>query len=174
MAEMPPPRDPIEALGEAYELLLEKATEEAKKLKDKTGPALHQIIDASSEALSEMTELSREQADKVREYLKRDLTEAARYMDDTGKDFRDWLAIDTQLVESYLLDRMIQAADWTTVELMKLKQNAQAAEYHTGEICGPGVLICDACGEQLHFHKAGHIPPCPKCKATVFHRMNCE
>ncbi len=44
------------------------------------------------------------------------------------------------------------------------------AHPHTGEIIGAGTLVCDQCGEKLHFHKAGKIPPCPKCHGTTFHR----
>ena len=62
----------------------------------------------------------------------------------------------------------------TSIELAKLKDMAEHAEYHTGEITVPGVLICDHCGEQLHFKEAGHIPPCAKCNETRFHRLLCE
>ncbi|MDH5473011.1 MAG: zinc ribbon-containing protein [Gammaproteobacteria bacterium] len=174
MTKLPPARDPIEALGQAYELLLEKALEDARKLKEKTGPALHKIIDISSEKLSELGELTEIEAEKVSQYLKRDLIEAATYMASTGDDFKKWLAIDTDIIEGFLLDRFKQAADQTTVELQKLKAEAANAEYHTGEITGPGVLSCDKCGEQLHFNNAGHIPPCPKCRTTNFHRLFCH
>lgn len=174
MSKLPTPRDPIEALGEAYELLLEKAIEEARNVKEKTGPVLHKIIDTTSQKLSEIGELTEEEAEKVSDYLKRDLKEAASYMNETGEDFRKWLAIDTEMMEDYLLNRMIQAADQTTVELLKLKAAGESAQYHTGEITGPGVLMCDECGENIHFHKAGRIPPCPKCKATAFHRLFCR
>jgi rubrerythrin len=173
MAKLPPPRDPIEALGEAYELLLEKTIEEARKVRDKGGPLLHKIIDQTSENLSALGELSEEQASKVSAYLKRDLEQAAGYMQKTGEDFKKWLAIDTAIVENYLFDRFREAADQTRIELARFKQTAENAEYHSGEVTGPGILICDGCGEQLHFEKAGHIPPCPKCKHSHFHRLHC-
>ncbi|MDH5766794.1 MAG: zinc ribbon-containing protein [Gammaproteobacteria bacterium] len=174
MSQLPPPRDPIEVLGTAYELLLEKALDEAHRLKDKTGPVLHKIIDASSERLSELGELTEIEAEKISRYLKRDLIEAASYISETGDDLKKWLAIDTDIIEDYLLEQLQKAADQTTVQLNQLKTSAENAEYHTGEICGPGVLICDQCGKQLHFHRAGHIPPCPKCKNSIFHRLHCH
>ena len=173
MGKLPPARDPIEVLGEAYELLLEKSLEEAKKIKQKSAPTLHKLIEESSEKLSELGELTEEQAEKVSDYLKRDLNEAATYMQKTGEDFKKWLGIDLAMIEDYLFNQFKEAADQTTIELMKFKQSAETAEYHTGEIIGPGVLLCDHCGEQLHFHQAGHIPPCPKCKHSVFHRLHC-
>jgi len=173
MAKLTPPHDPIEALGEAYELLLEKALEKARKAKAVSGPALHKIIDETSESLSALGELSDEEAAKLSTYLKRDLQQAAGYMEKTGSEFKKWLAIDTAMIEDYLFERFKQAADQTKIELTQLRQVAENAEYHSGEISGPGILICDSCGEQLHFHKAGRIPPCPKCKHGHFHRLHC-
>ncbi|MDH5484055.1 MAG: zinc ribbon-containing protein [Gammaproteobacteria bacterium] len=167
-------RFPTEGMGEAYERLLKLTMEEARQLKQKTGPVLHKLIDDTSEKLSELGELTEEEAVKISDYLKRDLREAANYMVKSGSDFKKWLAIDTAIIEDFLLDQFKQAADQTRVELAKLKVVAESAEYHTGEITGPGVLTCDDCGEHLHFHKAGHIPPCAKCRHTHFHRLFCE
>lgn len=163
-----------DGMSEAYEKLLTLSIKEAKLLKEKTGPALHKIIDDISLRASDFGELSSAELKKVSDYLKRDLSEAASYMAKNNAEFKEWLALDTELIEDYLLDQFSSAADQTTVELNKLKATAATAEYHTGEITGPGVLSCDACGEQLHFDKAGHIPPCPKCKETRFHRLLCQ
>jgi len=165
---------PTEGMSEAYEKLLKLSMKEFKLLKAKTGPALHKLIDKSSETLSELEEVSKEEAEKISGYLKRDLKEAAAYMAETGEDFQKWLAIDTNIIENYLYEQFKQAADQTTVELAQLKAAAENAQYHTGEIIGPGVLVCDVCGENLHFHKAGHIPPCAKCQGTYFHRLFCR
>ncbi|MEJ2362082.1 MAG: zinc ribbon-containing protein [Gammaproteobacteria bacterium] len=172
MSKVPSDRDPIEALGEAYETLLEKSLEEARTAKAKTGPALHKFIDEIAEKSSDINELAGEKTIKIGQYLKRDLIAAASYLDKTGNALKDWLGFDLALLEDRLRDDFSKAADQTTIELLKLKQQAAAAPYHTGEISGPGTLICDSCGEVLHFHKAGHIPPCPKCQATTFHRQS--
>jgi polyhydroxyalkanoate synthesis regulator phasin len=174
MSKHSPTRFPTEGMGEAYEKLLFFAMKEARLLKEKTGPVLHRIIDTSSDKLSELGELTEEEAEKVSTYLKRDLKEAAVYMTETGDDFKKWLALETEIIEDYLLEHFKEAADQTTIELSKLKQAGENAEYHTGELTGPGVLTCDACGEQLHFKKAGHIPPCAKCHKTRFHRLFCR
>jgi hypothetical protein len=170
MTKLKPPHDPIEALGEAYELLLDKAIEEAEATKAKTGPALHHLIDELADKSSEVNELASEEAEKLGKYLKRDLLDAASYLEKSGRELKDWLGFDLALIEDRLRDNFIRAADQTTIELLKLKQEAELAGYHTGEIAGPGTLVCDKCGEKLHFHKAGHIPPCPKCQATRYHR----
>ncbi|MBI3773498.1 MAG: hypothetical protein HY272_12460 [Gammaproteobacteria bacterium] len=47
---------------------------------------------------------------------------------------------------------------------------AEHEEYHTGEITGPGTLICEGCGEHVQFHHPGLIPPCPKCGGRDYQR----
>lgn len=174
MSKKTPAAFPTEGMSEAYEKLLKLSMKEFKLMEAKTGPLLHKIIDKTSEALSELDELTKEESEKISTYLKRDLKEAASYMAESGDDFQKWLAIDADIIENYLYEHLKQAADQTTVELAQLKADAENAPYHTGEITGPGVLICDVCGEHLHFHKAGHIPPCAKCKGTYFHRLICR
>ena len=163
--------EPTKNMVDAYEKLLKFTMDEVKLLEEKTGPALHKLIDSSSKKIHEFGEISEEEAEKVSGYLKRDLAEAARFMNETGDDLKKWLALDTEIIEDYILDLFKQAADQTTVELDQIKFAAETAEYHTGEISGPGVLVCDECGENLHYEKPGHIPPCPKCKGTRFHRL---
>lgn len=170
MKDLQPPHDPIEAMGEAYERLLETALDDLHKAEDKSGPALHRLIDKAREKLLAAEEFSEEELEKVGDYLKRDLIDAAEYLSETGSDFATWLGFDIELIEDRLKEMFSQAADQTTVELLQLKQQAEHAPYHTGQITGPGTLVCDSCGEKLHFHRVSRIPPCPKCKGTSFHR----
>lgn len=174
MKELPPPRDPIEALGEAYELLLEKSLDGAHKARTKGSLALHHFIDHAQKDVVALHKLSKEESDKLAQYLKRDLIDAANYLDKTGKELKDWFDFDVALIKDRLLEMFLQAADQTTKTLLELKYQAETSEYHTGEITGPGTLLCDHCQEKLHFHKPGHIPPCPKCRGTRFHRESIE
>jgi len=163
--------DPVDIIGEAYERMFERVMEDFRKAKEKTAPVLHRLIDEAKEKTSELEELTREEAEKLGEALKRDLADAGEYLAETGGDLKNWLGFETRLIEDRLLDLLLQATDKTTLELLKFKETAaRRSTYHTGGITGPGTLICDACGEKLHFTRAGHIPPCPKCHATGFHR----
>lgn len=170
MKDLPNPKDPAELMGQAYERMLESATEDAGKIEKKTGPELHRLIDKARQKISDLGELTTEEIDQVSEYLKRDLRDAASFIADTDEEFRTWLGFDLSLIGERMLELFSQAADQTTIELKQLQERAEQAGYHTGEITGPGMLVCDKCTEELHFYKPGHIPPCPKCHATVFHR----
>jgi len=163
--------DPIDILGSIYEKMYESAASELEKAEHKSAPLLHQLIEEAKEKLSEAEEVTREDLDKVGQYLERDMNDAAQYLSETGAELKDWLGFETALIESEFLYQMLKTADPTTLELLKLKEQAAAAGYHTGEITGPGTLVCDKCGEKIHFYRAGKIPPCPKCHGTSFHRL---
>ena len=163
--------DPVDMVGEAYERMLERAMADARKAGEHTAPALHRLIDTARDKAIELEELSREEAERIAAYLKRDLTDAGEFLADTGDELKHWLGFETRLIENQLLDLFMSAADKTTVELLDLKEQArQASSYHAGEVTGPGTLQCDACGAKQHFHKPRRISPCPDCHATVFHR----
>ena len=85
------------------------------------------------------------------------------------------IAVAIEQTKGAVIHALLETADKTTLALLRMKKNAhQPYDYHTGEIAGFGTLICDECGEKLHFHKAGHIPPCPKCHKTSFHRIQID
>ena len=163
--------DPIDALGAAYEKMYERAAENLHSTEKKSAQLLHKLIDEAKNKAVELKELSEDDAAKLADWLKRDLDDTVNYLSETGLELKDWLGFETTLLESAVLDLMLKAADKTTVELLTMKDYArQPHAYHTGEITGPGTLVCDQCSEKLHFHRAGKIPPCPKCHATTFHR----
>jgi hypothetical protein len=167
----PQQHDPHDSLGKAYEKMFERAIEKFHGAEEKTAHLLHQLIDEARDKAIELKEVSEEEAGKLTIYLKRDLNDTAIFLSKTGHELEDWLGFETKLIESSILDQLLKAADKTTLELLKMKENAEkASSYHTGEITGPSTLACDQCGEHLHFRRAGKIPPCPKCHATRFHR----
>ena len=155
----------------AYNRMLERAREFLDQAGEGLKPKLQEAVEAAIEKTSELGELTREEAEKIGEYLKRDLESAAGYLaSDEAKELKDWLRMDLDLIEARILDALSLLVDPTEVELAMWAEQARLAEWHTGEITGPGTLVCVNCGEELHFHKTGHIPPCPKCKGTVFRR----
>ena len=167
------PNDPLDILGVAYETMLERSATEFRKLEKKTGPALHSLIDNAKAKAVELGEVTEDEAAHLAEYLKRDLSDASFYISEHGRELKDWLGFEDSLIAAELLDVFLQAADPTTVEMNELKLELAAQSiYKTGEVTGPGALACDECGEVLHFHKAGRIPPCPKCHKTSYHRQS--
>lgn len=164
-----------ERLAEAYDKMLARVRARVDEMEKDARPMLHHAIENAKETATELEELSREEAEKIGNYLRRDLEHAADFLSRSGKDLGGWLRFDTELTERTLAEMMLQVADRTGVELAEFTVRAEVmAEWHTGEISGIGTLECKSCGEELHFHRTGHIPPCPKCHGTTFRRISDE
>ncbi|RMG35789.1 MAG: hypothetical protein D6720_06370 [Gammaproteobacteria bacterium] len=173
MSDQKAPRDPVEVLGQAYEKLFETVAEEWKKVEEKTEPVLHELILKAKEKLLAAEEITEEQGERLAEYLERDLQDMGRHLAEEGRELKDWLGFETALLEDYFADLLLSVADKTEVEWLKLKlQSTERPTYHTGEVAMPGTFECVKCGERIHLHKAGHIPPCPKCHHTEFKRLS--
>lgn len=160
-----------EKLISAYHRMLEQTQSAFKETLQDTAPQLKKLIDNAVETSIEIGELTKEEAHKIGEYLRRDLQDATEYMHTSNKELKDWFRFDLELVEDRLLEMFSLMSDPTRIALDNLAQTADMAEWHTGEITGPGTLRCDDCDHDLHFHQVGHIPPCPNCHATKFHRI---
>jgi NADH pyrophosphatase NudC (nudix superfamily) len=171
---MAPGQQPFgsDRLVEAYNRMVERIHDTLKQTGEEALPVLQKQIEHARETAVELGELTREEAHKIGEYLRRDTEEAAHYLAETRQDFRDWFRFDLQLVEQRFLQMFELMVDHTRRELDRLADRARGIqELHTGEVAGPGTLYCAGCGGDLHFHKTGRIPPCPKCHATLFRRL---
>jgi len=155
----------------SYEHMLNRAKELLSDAKRDIAPKLENILELAKDKASELGELSAEELDKISNYLRRDVYDAANFVAKDRGELKDWLRFDIEQVEERILESLSHLVDPTQVDLADFKEQAERfGEWHTGEITGPGTLICSNCSEELHFHKTGHIPPCPKCKGSIYHR----
>jgi hypothetical protein len=152
----------------AYHQMMMRVKETLQQSKTKT---LRQHIEAAQDKAVELEEISREEAERIGDYLKRDLEDAALHIVTTKQALADWMRFDLALIEARLLDMFSLMVDQTTIELNNLAERArQATEWCSGEITGPGTLYCDSCRKAIHFHHPDYIPVCPNCGATLFKR----
>ncbi|MGD8741958.1 MAG: zinc ribbon-containing protein [Granulosicoccaceae bacterium] len=162
-----------ERLVNAYNHMLNTLHRLVSKTGKQTGPVIEKGLQEAREAMSELDELGREDLEKVSNFLRRDIESAGEWLGEHGHELKDWARFDLALAEQQLLSAFSNVADRTTFELKQLEMRAaMRGEWHTGEITTIGTLTCTECGEELHFHHTGHIPPCPKCKGTRFTRSS--
>ena len=158
MTQNTPPND---KLAQAYDKLLDIMKKAWQDTEDHALPPLKERLDQAVEKLTTLGEVTREEAENVAEFLS-----------ESGNSLKDLFKFDLEFVEVKVAEMFAQMADTTRMELEKLAERArQVGEWRTGEITGIGVLQCKECGEQLHFEKTGHIPPCPKCHGTVYKKV---
>tara|TARA_R110002096_G_scaffold110035_14_gene240558 strand:+ start:5623 stop:6144 length:522 start_codon:yes stop_codon:yes gene_type:complete len=157
----------------AYDQMMERIHRTVEHAEKQTLPNLEEQLKKAQEKAVELGELTRDEAEKVASYLKRDLDDVSVYLRDTQAEFSEWLSFESTLVESKIGDWLSLVADKTKLEWTKLNLQAIRAKlYHSGEVTGPGTLQCTACEQSLNFKKTGHIPPCPKCHKTEFKRRS--
>jgi len=163
-----------EKLLHAYNQMMHRVKQTLKQAEEAAKPRLRQAVDAAEEKAVELGELTREEAIEIGEYLRRDLQDAGKYLaSDEAQELKDWLLIDLELIENKLLEMFLSVADQAKLDMLAFEEElAEASAYRTGQITGPGTLVCTDCGELLHFHAPGHIPPCPKCHGSNFSRTN--
>lgn len=159
-------------LEHAYDTMVERV----RSSLDQAGNGIDTVQKALSSARDtavELGELSRDEAERVAAWVRRDLHDAGEYLSRTGHELSDWLHMDLELLEHAFLDLIGKAADRTQLDMLKFQeQTLRASEYQTGEVTGPGTLQCRQCGEELNFERPGHIPPCPRCHSTTFERKS--
>lgn len=169
------PRDPYEDLSKAYEMMYQYVASNFHKSQEKTAPLVQQLIEEAKQKVQEIEQVSEEDRIKLSNWLKRDLDEAMYYLSAADYEIKDWLGFESSLIKTEIIESLQELADKAGDELRQMKDSLHKPyDYHTGEVMGFGTLVCDACGEKLHFHKAGKIPPCPRCHATSFHRKQLD
>lgn len=159
-------------LVNAYKNMVEHLRHLVDKAQDVKPEMLHALENAKEKAV-ELGELTKEEAEKISDYIIRDLHDAADFVEENRAEFNDWISLEVDLIEDKILDLLPPLIDETRLALDQLKHRAETmGEWHTGEIVSPGIFECKSCSKKLEMHKTGHIPPCPACKATVFKRVS--
>lgn len=165
--------NPTEKHIHAYDRMLERVRAFMDEAEEEFTPKIQYAIDSAKEKASELGELTREEAEKIGNYLQRDLKDAADYLAGEGEELGDWLRFDVELVEDRLAELLGQVVDTTKIELQQLAERAKQENiWNTGEITGPGTLTCINCGHTISVHSTHEIPECPKCKGTMFQRRD--
>ncbi len=160
-------------LPSAYRQMLERARAAFGQAEHGAGRRLQDWIAEAKDRAVALGELSREEAERVGDYLRRDLVDAAEYLTQTGGELRDWLRFDLALVEDRLRELFAGMVDETRLELARIAEAARAADVlRTGEVTGFGTLRCIECGLEVEFKEPAGIPPCPRCGAGRFLRVS--
>ncbi len=158
-------------LVDTYEKIAERARQIFSESSEKTLASLEAAIEKAREGLVKAGEVSQSESHRVKEYLRRDLEQGAKYFDSfkeqageklqPGRVRAGFLDLTSTLAHSasHLFDRLAEWADST-------------ASFQTGQLTAPGTLKCRNCDKEMNFKKTGHIPPCPKCKKTDFRRIS--
>jgi Zn finger protein HypA/HybF involved in hydrogenase expression len=146
--------------------LYEKLASRTADLLEEGKKTFDEALKRAKEELAAAGDFSREQADRLGEYVRRDLRQNADKARDAVKK-----AVEPQRLAAGVqsaFSRILTSAAETLSELAQ--RSEKSLEYKTGEITSPGTLTCKGCDAEMHMTKTSRIPPCPKCHKTIFRK----
>ena len=153
-----------------YEKLANRSKELIGEAKEITSGTIDAAIDKAKEEMVAAGDFSKEKGEKLKTFMLRDLKIAQKYAVQAGDAAKEALephrvAVGLQNTLATILETVGETLDeWG-------KKLESQLNFKTGEITTPGTLKCKGCGADIKLHDPGHIPPCPKCKGTEFHKV---
>jgi len=162
-----------EILLEQYDAFAEKFKALYIAGKGRGKESMEQAMEKAHAELSNLGEFSAAQGESMKKYLAKDLEqtiidaqELRTTIHDEAKD-----KLQPSRLRAGALSSLAFVLEHTTDMLHTLKdKTVDAITYSTGEITSAGSLTCQNCNFKMHLTKTGHIPPCPKCSGTLFHK----
>ncbi|MCW9047699.1 MAG: zinc ribbon-containing protein [Gammaproteobacteria bacterium] len=165
------------SLVEAYNQMMLRVRDSIDNAEANAMPTLQKAIEQAKDQAIHLGEVSLEEAEEIGNYIKRDINDAAEYLMETSHEFSEWLMLDIDIIEQKVLELFLSVADKTRIELEQLSQAAcnissesANSQYRSGEITGPGSLICTSCEQMIQFNTTDRIPDCEQCGGDVFKR----
>lgn len=149
--------------------LYEKIIARTEELLGSGRKNLDDALKRAGDDLSSAGNFTREQAEKISDFVKRDIQHAIDSADkgrETVKEAVDpkRVAVGAHSLFSKILSNTAETlSGWA-------KKSEQHLEFKTGEVTSPGALTCKNCGEAIHMKKTAKIPPCPKCHQTIYRK----
>ena len=147
-----------------------------QKLADRTAEILQESRKTIDEALKKAGEeitaggdFTREQADKIGAFIRRDLSEVGRKL----KQSRDTVitAAEPHRLAAGVQSGMAKLLNMAADVLSEIANRSEKVlEFHTGEVTSPGTLTCKACEKEMRLKSTVRIPPCPSCHKTLFRK----
>ncbi|RMF19435.1 MAG: metalloendopeptidase [Gammaproteobacteria bacterium] len=157
----------------AYRSVLARLETRLADIEVRTWETVQAEIEEAVELEQAASDLTREEWDVIKGYLKRDLKAVFDYLKDAGKGFKEWLATDAAYLKEEILEWVEKAADPAKVEWerLNLQLHHDDSTYVTGELTLPGILKCTECGKLVVLPVADRIQPCHRCHCEVFQRV---
>ncbi len=170
---MPPHHSQNSSFTASLEALYERCLEELKKRLDHTTTLTAETVRAAAEAaresLSKARGIRQEDLHAVMDILLKNWQHVLEYGELTGKTMQRHPTV--QLWTERGLSVLAHLAKKVKTLAEDVESRLQRAlEYHTGTVVGEGNFLCIQCNKEIHKTKPGPLPPCSRCRGTVFRR----
>jgi len=149
--------------------LYEKIAARTGELMEEGKKTLDEALAKAKEELATAGEFTREQAEKVSAFVRRDIALMGKDEKTSAEAFKR--ALDPHRVSTGIQSVLAGILAKTSEVLGEWAEKTEKhLEFHTGEVTSLGTLTCKGCHAEMRLKGTARIPPCPKCHQTVFRK----
>ncbi len=149
--------------------LYDKLSSRTEEILADSKKSLDEALKKASDELAAGGQFSRDQAEKIGGYLRRDMETIGKQFSKARETVHN--AAEPHRVMAGLQSGMAKLLHNAAALLTDLAEaSEQNIEFKTGEVTSPGTLTCKDCGKELHLKSTARIPPCPSCHKTLFRK----
>ena len=149
--------------------LYQKMANRAAELMQEGRKSLDEALKKAGDEISSGGDYTRDQAEKIGSYLRRDLTEVGKKASQASAAVIE--AVEPHRVVAGVQSGLSKLLNTAADALNGLAEKSkQVLEFKTGEVTSPGTLTCKDCSKEMHFKSTVRIPPCPYCHKTHFRK----
>ena len=158
----------------AYDRVLERLRKRLDEAGEVSWEYLQKQIEEAAEVELAAEEMTRDEVELLKAYLRRDLKQLGYYAHGTGEGLAAWLHFDLDILEHRIKQSLLDLADKTRIQHELLREQLAHGEdqYLAGEVSAPGTLRCLQCGHTQRLSATDRIQPCEECGAVVFERIS--
>lgn len=156
-----------EHIESQYDRFVTRFREALETSQTKGREALDSSMATARESLIAVGDISAEQGKLFGEYLKRDLAQTSKDMEQLGEEAKE--RFHPSRLGAGALAASAAAFRLFGQSLLNLSDKAdEALVYHAGEITSAGTLSCLKCNAHTLLRKTSVIEPCSACSGTIF------
>lgn len=157
-----------------YDRVLLRLTKSLENSDARSWDLLQERINDAVELELAAEEMTRDEMDLLKAYLKRDLKKLGYYAHETGEGIAAWLHFDLNILERRVGEQLRLIADQTRIgqEALREQLDHDDDQYLAGELAAVGTLQCLSCGETLTLKQTEKLTPCQSCGKGYFKRLS--
>lgn len=154
---------------EGYQKLLDRLGEHVSKSGKIEAEKLLEVVEDGKSLMHAAGEMSKDEAELVATYFKRDLHAFLSSLRSEKKAVRDWFSY-SQLEKGFW-HMVTELSDRTQLEWHELAEDFRHhGVYYTGEVVGHGNFSCNQCGRTVEVTHPTSLVPCRHCGGREFSR----
>lgn len=127
--------------------------------------------DITGRYINAATDMTKDELALIEAYLKRDMQSFSEHYLHQQKPEVDSEAF-RRVIADTIWEKLADITDKTQLEWTEVMRDIEHhGVYHSGEVIGLGVLVCEKCGKQTAHYHVAVLTPCIQCGNNTFSRQ---